>query len=218
VCRVAPAAARPPARRAHRHRGAGIRYRRLHSSASGAVWLRGAEAHVWSCVSLRLGGFCFVTGSDRTNHEDSGGFGPASRITCAARTRGTRATLDVSVPDFTKGLKDGVKGLRIGMPKEYFIDGTHPAVSAAVGGGDEAAGVPWRGDRGGLAAAHGLRRGHLLHPRASGGVGESRALRRRALWASHRDSGRLAGALHEHAGGGLRPRSEAPHLARAPTC
>lgn len=41
-------------------------------------------------------------------------------------------TLDVSVPDFTKGLKDGVKGLRIGLPKEYFIDGTHPAVSAAV--------------------------------------------------------------------------------------
>ena len=41
-------------------------------------------------------------------------------------------TLEASVPDFTKGLKDGVKGLRIGLPKEYFIDGTHPAVSAAV--------------------------------------------------------------------------------------
>lgn len=41
-------------------------------------------------------------------------------------------TLDASVPDFTKGLKDGVKGLRIGLPKEYFIDGTHSAVSEAV--------------------------------------------------------------------------------------
>jgi aspartyl-tRNA(Asn)/glutamyl-tRNA(Gln) amidotransferase subunit A len=41
-------------------------------------------------------------------------------------------TLDAAVPDFTKGLKDGVKGLRIGLPKEYFIDGTHPGVSAAV--------------------------------------------------------------------------------------
>lgn len=41
-------------------------------------------------------------------------------------------TLDEAVPDFTKGLKDGVKGLRIGLPKEYFIEGTHPGVSAAV--------------------------------------------------------------------------------------
>ncbi len=41
-------------------------------------------------------------------------------------------SLDVPVPDFTQGLRDGIKGLRIGLPKEYFIDGTHPAVSAAV--------------------------------------------------------------------------------------
>lgn len=41
-------------------------------------------------------------------------------------------TLDEAVPDFTRGLRDGVKGLRIGLPKEYFIEGTHPAVSAAV--------------------------------------------------------------------------------------
>lgn len=41
-------------------------------------------------------------------------------------------TLDVSFPDFTKGLKDGVKGLRIGLPKEYFIEGTHLGVSAAL--------------------------------------------------------------------------------------
>lgn len=41
-------------------------------------------------------------------------------------------SLDVAVPDFTAGLKDGVKGLRIGLPKEYFIEGTHPAVTAAV--------------------------------------------------------------------------------------
>jgi aspartyl-tRNA(Asn)/glutamyl-tRNA(Gln) amidotransferase subunit A len=41
-------------------------------------------------------------------------------------------SLDAPVPDFTKGLNDGIKGLRIGLPKEYFIDGTHPAVSAAV--------------------------------------------------------------------------------------
>ena len=41
-------------------------------------------------------------------------------------------SLAVDVPDFTKGLHDGVKGLRIGLPKESFFDGTHPAVTAAV--------------------------------------------------------------------------------------
>ena len=41
-------------------------------------------------------------------------------------------SLDVPVPDFTADMRDGVKGLRVGLPKEYFIDGTHPAVSAAV--------------------------------------------------------------------------------------
>jgi aspartyl-tRNA(Asn)/glutamyl-tRNA(Gln) amidotransferase subunit A len=41
-------------------------------------------------------------------------------------------SLKLSVPDFTASLKEGVKGMRIGLPKEYFIDGTHPAVTAAV--------------------------------------------------------------------------------------
>jgi aspartyl-tRNA(Asn)/glutamyl-tRNA(Gln) amidotransferase subunit A len=41
-------------------------------------------------------------------------------------------SLDVDVPDFTAGLAESIKGLRIGLPKEYFIDGTHPAVTAAV--------------------------------------------------------------------------------------
>ena len=41
-------------------------------------------------------------------------------------------SLDIPVPDFTANLREGVKGLRIGLPKEYFVEGTHPAVSAAV--------------------------------------------------------------------------------------
>lgn len=39
---------------------------------------------------------------------------------------------DRSVPDFTQGLGRGVKGLRIGLPKEYFIKGMDPEVEAAV--------------------------------------------------------------------------------------
>ena len=39
---------------------------------------------------------------------------------------------DVTTPDFTAGIGKGVKGLKIGIPKEYFIDGLDPEVRAAV--------------------------------------------------------------------------------------
>jgi aspartyl-tRNA(Asn)/glutamyl-tRNA(Gln) amidotransferase subunit A len=42
--------------------------------------------------------------------------------TCSAR----------SVPDYEKALSDDVKGLHIGVPKEYFIDGMAPEVESAV--------------------------------------------------------------------------------------
>ena len=41
-------------------------------------------------------------------------------------------SLDVEVPDFTADIGKDIKGLRVGLPKEYFIDGTHAGVSAAV--------------------------------------------------------------------------------------
>lgn len=41
-------------------------------------------------------------------------------------------SLSVAVPDFTAALGQDIKGLRIGLPKEYFIDGLHPEVEAAV--------------------------------------------------------------------------------------
>ena len=37
-----------------------------------------------------------------------------------------------SVPDFTEGISRDVKGLKIGLPKEYFIEGLDPAVKAAI--------------------------------------------------------------------------------------
>ncbi len=41
-------------------------------------------------------------------------------------------SLDVPCPDFTTALKQDVKGLRIGVPKEFFGQGTDPAVTDAV--------------------------------------------------------------------------------------
>ncbi|GIX06904.1 MAG: glutamyl-tRNA(Gln) amidotransferase subunit A [Candidatus Poribacteria bacterium] len=39
---------------------------------------------------------------------------------------------DVPVPDFTEFLIPEVRGLRIGIPQEYFIEGIHPEVETAV--------------------------------------------------------------------------------------
>jgi aspartyl-tRNA(Asn)/glutamyl-tRNA(Gln) amidotransferase subunit A len=41
-------------------------------------------------------------------------------------------SVDAAVPDYGAALKRGVKGLRVGLPKEYFVDGMDKAVAAAV--------------------------------------------------------------------------------------
>jgi len=41
-------------------------------------------------------------------------------------------TADRPVPDYRAALKGGVKGLKIGLPKEYFIEGIHPDVEKSV--------------------------------------------------------------------------------------
>jgi len=41
-------------------------------------------------------------------------------------------SVDTPVPDYRATLRDGVMGLRIGLPREYFIEGLDPEVRAAV--------------------------------------------------------------------------------------
>lgn len=41
-------------------------------------------------------------------------------------------SLNVETPDFTAELGRDIKGLRVGLPKEYYIEGVHPDVSARV--------------------------------------------------------------------------------------
>ena len=40
--------------------------------------------------------------------------------------------MDEKVPDFTADLEKGVKGLKLGLPKEYFIEGLDPEVDKTV--------------------------------------------------------------------------------------
>ena len=41
-------------------------------------------------------------------------------------------SVDQAVPDYTAALGKGIKGLRVGLPKEYFVEGMDPQVTAAV--------------------------------------------------------------------------------------
>ena len=41
-------------------------------------------------------------------------------------------SVDCPVPDYAAGLQQGVKGLKIGLPKEYFIEGLDPDVQQAM--------------------------------------------------------------------------------------
>lgn len=41
-------------------------------------------------------------------------------------------SLEQDVPDFTEGLDQGVKGIKLGLPKEYFGDGIDPAVREKI--------------------------------------------------------------------------------------
>jgi aspartyl-tRNA(Asn)/glutamyl-tRNA(Gln) amidotransferase subunit A len=52
--------------------------------------------------------------------------------TVAGYDRRDSTSLDVPTPDYEAALTGNVKGLRVGVPEEYFIEGIEPAVEAAV--------------------------------------------------------------------------------------
>lgn len=41
-------------------------------------------------------------------------------------------SVNIEVPDYTKALTGSVKGLKVGIPKEYFVEGLDPQVDSAV--------------------------------------------------------------------------------------
>jgi aspartyl-tRNA(Asn)/glutamyl-tRNA(Gln) amidotransferase subunit A len=41
-------------------------------------------------------------------------------------------SIDEPVPDYTRTLNDSIKGVKIGLPKEYFNNGLHPDVAKAI--------------------------------------------------------------------------------------
>ncbi len=52
-------------------------------------------------------------------------------VICGHDKRDTTSA-DIGAPDFTKALNRGVKGLRIGVPKEYFVEGIDPRIKDCI--------------------------------------------------------------------------------------
>ena len=83
---------------------------------------------------------------------------------------------DLPVPDFEAAVSRGVKGLKIGIPKEYRVDGMSPEIEKLWHAGRRVAARGRRRDRRGLAAAHEIRAAGLLHRGAGRGLLEPRPL------------------------------------------
>ena len=118
-------------------------------AAGEAIWSLGSDtggsirqpASFTGCVGIkptygrvsRYGCVAFASSLDQ--------IGPITRdVTDAATVLNTicgvdphdSTSLPVDVPDFTKALKQDVKGLKIGLPKEYFGKGLDPKVDAVL--------------------------------------------------------------------------------------
>ena len=79
-------------------------------------------------------------------------------------------SLDVHTPDFAGFVGRSPRGLRIGVPREYRLDGMPAEIERLVGAGNRLAeGRRLRGE-GGEPASHPLRLARLLHHRAGRGL------------------------------------------------
>src|SRR3972149_928157 len=50
----------------------------------------------------------------------------------AGHDRMDSTSVDIAVPDYSKALTSDIKGLKIGLPKEYFIEGMDKEVDESV--------------------------------------------------------------------------------------
>ena len=129
----------------------------------------GRQADLWPLLALGLRGVRLVARPGRAAARTVEDCGDPARLDGRARPEGLAPRADLPVPDFAAACARGVKGLRIGVPREYRVDGMPPEIEALW-----QQGLAWlrdagRGDRRRLAAAHEIRAADLLHrgPRRS---------------------------------------------------
>ena len=90
-------------------------------------------------------------------------------------------SVDIGVPDYEAAIGKSVKGMKIGIPKEYRLDGMPAEIEKLWQRGRGLAQGCRRRTRRGVAAAHQIRTAGLLHRGAGGSLLQPRSLRRRAL-------------------------------------
>ena len=139
----------PPARRLHRHRR--------------------HQADLWPVLAVGHGGLRLLARSGRTARAHGARRGDHAALDGRTRPEGFDL-LDAPVPDYEAAVGRSVKGLTIGVPKEYRLDGMNPEIEALWAQGAEwlrAAGATRRRRQ---PAQHAPRAAGLLYRRAGGGV------------------------------------------------
>ena len=84
----------------------------------------------------RYGVIAFASSLDQVGPFSVGVEGTAMILkTIAGQDPLDATTAPVPVPDYRAALRGGIKGLRVGIPKEYFVAGTEPGVEKAIRAG-----------------------------------------------------------------------------------
>ena len=91
-------------------------------------------------------------------------------------------SVDAPVPDYEAAVGQSIKGLRVGVPKEYRLDGMPQGDRGPLAAGHRLAEGRRRHHPRRVAAAHQVRAAGLLHRGAGRMLLQPRPLRRRALW------------------------------------
>ena len=187
------------------------RHRRLDPPAGGAVRRHRHQADLRAGVALRHGRVRLEPGSGRADRAQRRGCGAAARRHGRASIERDSTSVELPVPDYRAALEQPLKGLKIGVLKEFFDKGLDAGDRAAHPRRARAAARAGRGDQGRQPAEPAAVGADLLRGGAGRVLLEPGALRRRALRPPLRESARPAGPVRALARRGLRRRGQAAH-------
>ncbi len=140
----------------------------------------GTQANLRSRLALWCGGIRLVARPDRTIRT----YRPRLRDPARSHRRcrpERRHRRERSRTELCGALDGDIRGLRIGVPAEYFVEGMEPRVAAAVTRAIDTLREPGRDDRGSFVAAYPLCAAGVLHRRPRRSERQSGTLQRRAL-------------------------------------
>ena len=107
-------------------------YGRVDSAAGGVLRRGGRAAYVWAGVAVWVDCVCFVAGSGWTVCAVGGGCGDDAGGDWRARMRWTLRLVAGGCGGYVGRDEEGVEGLRIGVPEEYFGEGLNAEIRAAI--------------------------------------------------------------------------------------